>query len=80
MGEVQLSLQNGTGSFSTAEVLINTEEMYRNFFENSIDGMFRITRFGRIMSANPAMARIFGYDSPKRIYSFHQEYRKANLC
>ena len=49
------------------EILKKTEEKYRSFFENAIDGIFQITRFGRIMSANPAMARIFGYESPKEL-------------
>lgn len=51
----------------TEEALKKTEEKYRNFFENAVDGIFQITRFGRIMSANPAMARIFGYESPKEL-------------
>ncbi|MEN6315758.1 MAG: ATP-binding protein [Clostridiaceae bacterium] len=67
MGEAKLSVKSGADVFSSPEVLENREEMYRNFFDNSIDGMFRITRFGRIMSANPAMARIFGYESPKEL-------------
>lgn len=51
----------------TEEALKKTEEKYRNFFENAVDGIFQITRFGRILSANPAMARIFGYESPKEL-------------
>lgn len=40
------------------------EEMYRGIFENATEGIYRTTPDGRILAANPAMARIFGYRSP----------------
>ena len=40
------------------------EEKYRNIFNNSIDGIFQSTDDGRFINVNPAMARIYGYDSP----------------
>lgn len=44
--------------------LRNAEEKYRTIFENSVDGIYRTTTDGRLISANPALACIFGYDSP----------------
>lgn len=41
------------------------EEKYRNIFENSMDGIFQSTPEGKTIIANPAMARILGYDLPK---------------
>jgi len=41
------------------------EEKYRDIFNNSIDGIFQSTEDGRFLSANPAMARIYGFDSPE---------------
>ncbi len=41
------------------------EEKYRDIFNNSIDGIFQSTEDGRFLSVNPAMARIYGYDSPE---------------
>ena len=41
------------------------EEKYRTIFENSIDGIFQSTTDGRFINVNPAMARMYGYDSPK---------------
>jgi len=38
------------------------EGKYRSIFENALDGMFRIAPEGRILDANPAMARILGYE------------------
>jgi PAS domain S-box-containing protein len=40
------------------------EEKYRSIFENSALGIFRTTPEGRFLDANPAMARMLGYDSP----------------
>jgi PAS domain S-box-containing protein len=40
-------------------------DKYRTIFENSIDGIFQSTADGRLLSVNPAMARMYGYDSPE---------------
>src|SRR5829696_6936865 len=36
------------------------EEKYRSIFENAVEGIFQTTVDGRFLTANPAMARIFG--------------------
>lgn len=43
-----------------------TEQKYRSIFENAVEGIFLLAPDGRCLSANPAMARIFGYDSPEQ--------------
>ena len=45
------------------------EAKYRGIFENSSEGLFQTTQDGRILSVNPALARILGYDSPEEITS-----------
>ena len=40
------------------------EENYRHIFENAVEGIFQTTPDGRFLSANPALAKIYGYDSP----------------
>lgn len=45
--------------------LQDAEERYRSIVENSIGGIFQSTPQGRYLSANPALARIYGYDTPK---------------
>ena len=45
--------------------LSESEEKYRSMFENATEGIFQITPDGRFLSANPALARIAGYDSPE---------------
>jgi len=44
-----------------------TEEKYRSIFENATEGLFQSTAAGRILTANPALARILGYDSPEEM-------------
>ena len=41
------------------------EEKYRSIFENAVEGVFQSTPEGRLLTVNPAMARILGYDSPE---------------
>ncbi|MGC1684141.1 MAG: PAS domain S-box protein [Candidatus Acidiferrales bacterium] len=40
------------------------EERLRSLFEHAIEGIFQTTAEGRYLSANPALARLFGYTSP----------------
>ena len=46
------------------EAVRQAEGKYRNIFENTVEGIFQTTPDGRYLSANPALARIYGYDSP----------------
>lgn len=45
------------------EDLAQAEKKYRNIFENSVDGLFQSNSRDELISANPAMAHIFGYSS-----------------
>jgi len=45
--------------------LREAEEKYRSIFENAADGIFQTTPEGQYLSANPALARIYGYHSPE---------------
>ena len=40
-----------------------TEERYRGIFEHALDGIFQTSPDGRYLSVNPALARIYKYDS-----------------
>ncbi|HYO24814.1 MAG TPA: histidine kinase dimerization/phospho-acceptor domain-containing protein, partial [Lacipirellulaceae bacterium] len=39
------------------------EDDYRSIFENAVEGIFRTSPDGRYLAANPALARIYGYES-----------------
>lgn len=42
-----------------------TAQKLRNIFENISEGVFQTTPDGRYRSANPALARLYGYESPE---------------
>ena len=44
-----------------------TEEKYRSLFDNAIEGIFQTTPDGRFVTANRALARMYGYDSPEHL-------------
>jgi len=44
--------------------LRQAEQKYRGIFENAIEGIFQSAPDGHYLSANPALARIYGYGSP----------------
>lgn len=44
--------------------LRQAEARYTSFFNNAFEGIFQSTADGKLMSANPALAKIYGYDSP----------------
>lgn len=41
------------------------EESYRKLFESSVDGIYVTTPSGDLLDANPALARMMGYATPK---------------
>ncbi|MBF2028801.1 MAG: response regulator [Oscillatoriales cyanobacterium C42_A2020_001] len=53
-----------TARKQTEAALQEAEEKYRSIFENAADGIFQTTPDGEYISANPALAEIYGYDSP----------------
>jgi adenylate cyclase len=47
--------------------LQQAEEKYRSIFENTDEGLFQTTPDGRYISANPALARIYGYSDVEEL-------------
>jgi PAS domain S-box-containing protein/putative nucleotidyltransferase with HDIG domain len=45
--------------------LHKAEEKYRNIFDNISEGIYQTTPEGQYITANPALARMLGYDSPE---------------
>ncbi|MFQ3615241.1 MAG: PAS domain S-box protein [Cyanobacteriota bacterium] len=62
--EVLVIVRNITERKRQEEALRIAEENYRSIFENALEGIFQSTPEGRLITINPAMARIYGYDSP----------------
>ena len=51
----------------TSNALRIAEEKYRGIFENAVEGIFQTSIDGKYLNANPALARIYGYDSPEQL-------------
>jgi two-component system, cell cycle sensor histidine kinase and response regulator CckA len=49
------------------DALRNAEEKYRKIFEGALEGIFQAKLDGRLISANPALARVLGYDSHEEL-------------
>ncbi|HEX4610393.1 MAG TPA: GAF domain-containing protein, partial [Urbifossiella sp.] len=70
MGQVKaLSILANTGAAALKSSRLHldirhAEEQYRAIFENASEGILQSTPDGRVLIANPAMARILGYASP----------------
>jgi diguanylate cyclase (GGDEF)-like protein/PAS domain S-box-containing protein len=47
------------------EALRQAEERYRSIFEHAVEGIFQTASDCSYLSVNPALARIYGYDSPE---------------
>jgi len=43
------------------------DEEYQNIFENAVEGIFQSSPDGHFIKVNPAMARIYGYESPEEM-------------
>ena len=61
-------LQRQMAERQKAEVALRqAEEKYRGIFEEAIVGIFQSNADGRVLSCNPAMARMCGYESPNQL-------------
>ena len=65
--EVVLVHEDITDREEAEEERRRAEEKYRSIFENAVEGIFQTTVDGRFLTANPAMARMFGYASPEEL-------------
>jgi PAS domain S-box-containing protein len=62
-------IQDVTVHKQMEQALQEAEARYRGIFENAVIGIFQSTPEGHILSVNPALARIYGYDSPEEMIS-----------
>ena len=63
--EVVLIQEDITERLRAEEERGRAEENYRSIFENAVEGIFQTTADGKFLTANPALARMYGYDSPE---------------
>ena len=60
---LRAALVDATAWRRAEQALEQSEERYRDLFENAPVGIYRTTPGGRILIANPALLRMLGYDS-----------------
>jgi len=60
-------IQDVTAHKLTELALKEAEAKYRGIYENAVVGIFQLTPDGRLLSVNPALARMYGYDSPQEM-------------
>jgi PAS domain S-box-containing protein len=65
-------------------VPISPEEKYRSLFDNAGEGIYQSSVSGRILNINPALARLFGYNSPEEMKrkikdAYRQIYADRNM-
>jgi PAS domain S-box-containing protein len=60
--------------------LSEAEKKYRTIVENAAGGIYQISPEGRLLSANPALAKILGFNNPKEllagVYDINREVYK----
>jgi diguanylate cyclase (GGDEF)-like protein/PAS domain S-box-containing protein len=49
------------------EALRKSEQRYRSIFEQAVEGIFQTTPDGQYLDASPALAKLYGYDSPEEL-------------
>ncbi|MBF0550544.1 MAG: AAA family ATPase, partial [Deltaproteobacteria bacterium] len=61
--QAAISIQNAR-LFARLEI---SAKNYRSLFENALEGIFQATSEGLVINANPALARMIGYDLPAQL-------------
>ncbi len=65
--EVLVMVRDITDRKQAEEALRIAEENYRSIFENTLEGIFQSSHDGYFINVNPAMARLYGYNTPEEM-------------
>ena len=60
---IQVVLRDVTERIKAEQAIRGSEAKYRSLVENVLDGVYQTTPDGEILTANPALARMLGYES-----------------
>jgi PAS domain S-box-containing protein len=60
---IQVVLRDVTERIKAEQAIRGSEAKYRSLIENVLDGVYQTTPDGEILTANPALARMLGYES-----------------
>jgi PAS domain S-box-containing protein len=64
----------------TLEALRRAEQKYRSIFEHCLEGIFQTTPEGKYISANPALARMYGYVSAEELIADLTDITRQLYC
>jgi len=65
-----------TGYKMAQKALQQSEEKYRQIFENTVEGIFQTAPNGQLISANTSLARMDGYDSAQEMMEAVNDFGK----
>ncbi|MGE0115159.1 MAG: response regulator [Steroidobacteraceae bacterium] len=60
----------------TERAALEAEHRYRSLFDNSLEGIFRSTVDGHYIDVNPALARLYGFNSPQELVNCVSDIRQ----
>jgi PAS domain S-box-containing protein len=72
-GQAAIALENAR----QAEALRQAEAKYRRIFEQALEGIFQTTPDGRLLTANPALAQMVGWESSEALLAFGGDITEA---
>jgi PAS domain S-box-containing protein len=58
------------------DAFVLIEKKFRSLFENSLMGLFQTAFNGRLIEANPALARILGYESREDLFAAISDFKQ----
>lgn len=73
--EVLIMVRDITARKQAEDALRIAEETYRSIFENALDGIFQSTPEGKYLRVNPALAQMYGYESPEEMINDIKDIR-----
>lgn len=60
-------IQDITGRKQSEQLAYEAEQRYRSIFENAINGIYQTSPSGQYIDINPALVKIYGYDSKNEL-------------
>ena len=71
-------LQRTAALSEIEEARRKAEQKYKDIFDNALEGIFQTSPDGRFVVANPALARMFGFDSPEELVRERSDISKQH--
>lgn len=70
-GYITCSLRDVTTKRQSRKLLAESEQKYRNIFENAPVGVFQSNTAGRFLLVNDTMSRMLGFESPQKTIDYY---------